>query len=43
MTLVGASTTEVARSHGAMLSHPDLVINVIRAAANAVQKEAAAA
>jgi pimeloyl-ACP methyl ester carboxylesterase len=38
-----ASTTEVASSHVAMLSHPDVVIDVIRAAAEAVQKETAAA
>jgi hypothetical protein len=43
MTLVGATTTEVASSHGAMPSHPDLVMNAVRAAANAVQKETAAA
>jgi pimeloyl-ACP methyl ester carboxylesterase len=40
---MGATTTEVASSHVAMLSHPDLVIDVIRAAANAVQKATAAA
>jgi len=40
---MGAATTEVASSHVPMLSHPDLVINVIRAAANAVQKATAAA
>jgi pimeloyl-ACP methyl ester carboxylesterase len=34
---MGATTTEVASSHVAMLSHPDLVISVIRAAAKAVQ------
>jgi pimeloyl-ACP methyl ester carboxylesterase len=34
---MGAATTEVASSHVPMLSHPDLVINVIRAAAKAVQ------
>jgi len=34
---MGATTTEVASSHVPMLSHPDLVINVIRAAAVAVQ------
>ena len=28
---MGATTTEVASSHVPMLSHPDLVINVIRA------------
>src|SRR5258707_13783581 len=40
---MGATTTEVASSHVAMLSHPDLVINVIRAAANAVQGATAVA
>jgi pimeloyl-ACP methyl ester carboxylesterase len=40
---MGATTTEVASSHVAMLSQPDLVINVIRAAAKAVQKATAAA
>jgi len=40
---MGATTTEVASSHVAMLSHPDLVINVIRAAANAVQRARAVA
>jgi len=40
---MGATTTEVASSHVAMLSHPDLVIDVIRAAAKAVQKVTAAA
>jgi len=40
---MGAKVTEVASSHVPMLSHPDLVIDVIRAAANAVQKAAAAA
>src|SRR5579862_5316245 len=40
---MGATTTEVASSHVPMLSHPDLVIDVIRAAANAVQKASAAA
>src|SRR6267142_570489 len=34
---MGATTTEVASSHVPMLSHPDLVIDVIRAAARAVQ------
>lgn len=33
---MGATTVEVASSHVAMLSNPDLVINVIRAAAKAV-------
>ena len=32
---MGATTTEVASSHVPMLSHPDVVINVIRAAAKA--------
>jgi pimeloyl-ACP methyl ester carboxylesterase len=40
---MGATTTEVASSHVIMLSHPDVVINVIRAAAKAVQGVAAAA
>jgi hypothetical protein len=40
---MGATTTEVASSHVPMLSHPDLVINVIRAAAKAVQGAAATA
>jgi pimeloyl-ACP methyl ester carboxylesterase len=40
---MGANTTEVASSHVPMLSHPDLVINVIRAAAKAVQRATAAA
>ena len=40
---MGAATTEVASSHVPMLSHPDLVINVIRAAAKAVQGAAATA
>jgi len=40
---MGATTTEVASSHVPMLSHPDVVIDVIRAAANAVQKARAAA
>jgi hypothetical protein len=40
---MGAKVTEVASSHVAMLSHPDLVIDVIRAAAKAVQKVAAVA
>src|SRR5438034_4546515 len=34
---MGATTHEVASSHVPMLSHPDLVINVIRAAAKAAQ------
>jgi pimeloyl-ACP methyl ester carboxylesterase len=40
---MGANTTEVASSHVPMLSHPDLVINVIRAAAKAVQGATAVA
>src|ERR1700752_4119712 len=40
---MGATTTEVASSHVPMLSHPDLVIDVIRAAAKAVQERVAAA
>ena len=40
---MGAKVTEVATSHVVMLSHPDVVIDVIRAAAKAVQKPAAAA
>ena len=40
---MGATTTEVASSHVPMLSHPDLVINVIRAAARALQGATAVA
>jgi pimeloyl-ACP methyl ester carboxylesterase len=40
---MGAATTEVASSHVPMLSHPSLVIDVIRAAANAVQGSSTAA
>jgi pimeloyl-ACP methyl ester carboxylesterase len=40
---MGAKVTEVAGSHVPMLSHPDLVIDVIRAAAKAVQGATAAA
>jgi len=40
---MGATTTEVASSHVIMLAHPDVVIDVIRAAAKAVQGVAAAA
>src|SRR5260221_2275192 len=40
---MGATTTEVASSHVPMLSHPDLVINVIRAAAKALQGAVAVA
>jgi pimeloyl-ACP methyl ester carboxylesterase len=40
---MGATTTEVASSHVAMLSHPDVVIDVIRGAAKTVQGAKAAA
>jgi hypothetical protein len=40
---MSAKVTEVASSHVPMLSHPDLVIDVIRAAANAVGMRAAKA
>src|SRR5689334_15182325 len=40
---MGAKVTEVASSHVPMLSHPDVVIDVIRAAAKGVQKTTAAA
>ena len=40
---MGATTTEVASSHVPMLSHPDSVINVIRAAAKSLQGAAAVA
>jgi pimeloyl-ACP methyl ester carboxylesterase len=40
---MGATTTEVASSHVVMLAHPDVVIDVIRAAAKAVQEVTAAA
>jgi pimeloyl-ACP methyl ester carboxylesterase len=39
---MGATTVEVASSHVPMLSHPDVVIDVIRKAAAAVQKTKAA-
>jgi len=39
---MGAATTEVNSSHVPMLSNPQLVLDVIRKAANAVQKAAAA-
>ncbi len=39
---MGATTYEVESSHVPMLSHPDLVLDVIRAAANAVQGSASA-
>jgi len=40
---MGANVTEVASSHVPMLSHPDVVIDVIRTAANSVQKATVAA
>jgi hypothetical protein len=40
---MGAKVTEVASSHVPMLSHPAVVIRVIRAAAQAVQEAKAAA
>jgi pimeloyl-ACP methyl ester carboxylesterase len=40
---MGATTTEVASSHVPMLSRPDLVIDVIRAAANAARPRSTAA
>jgi len=40
---MSARTHEVASSHVPMLSHPDLVINVIRAAAKALQGATATA
>jgi pimeloyl-ACP methyl ester carboxylesterase len=40
---MGATTTEVASSHVPMLSNPSLVINVIRAAANAIEARSARA
>ena len=39
---MGATTTDVDSSHVPMLSHPDLVLDVIREAAGAVQDSAAA-
>jgi hypothetical protein len=39
---MGATTHEVASSHVPMLSHPDTVVDVIRAAAKAVQGVATA-
>jgi len=39
---MGATTTEVASSHVAMLSHPKTVLEVIRAAAHSVQTPASA-
>jgi pimeloyl-ACP methyl ester carboxylesterase len=38
---MGAIVVEIASSHVPMLSHPDIVLDVIRAAANAVQPERA--
>jgi pimeloyl-ACP methyl ester carboxylesterase len=40
---MGAITTEVCSSHVPMLSHPDLVINVIRAAVKTIQTRTTAA
>ena len=40
---MGATTHEVASSHVPMLSHPQLVIDVIRSAAKAAQGAPAAA
>ena len=40
---MGATTTEVTSSHVPMLSHPDIVIDVIRTAANAIEARATAA
>jgi pimeloyl-ACP methyl ester carboxylesterase len=40
---MGATTTEIASSHVPMLSHPDLVINVIRAAVKSLRGAAAVA
>jgi pimeloyl-ACP methyl ester carboxylesterase len=40
---MGATTTEIASSHVPMLSHPDVVIDVIRSAAKSIQAAAAAA
>ena len=40
---MGATTHDVDSSHVPMLSHPELVLDVIRTAANAVQGSAAAA
>ena len=39
---MGATTVEVASSHVPMLSHPDVVLDVIRKAVNTVQKTEAA-
>jgi hypothetical protein len=40
---MGAKVTEVASSHVPMFSHPDLVIDVVRAAAKTAQGTMAAA
>jgi hypothetical protein len=40
---MGAKVTQVASSHVPMLSHPDVVIDVIRTAARAIQTATAAA
>ena len=40
---MGATTYDVESSHVPMLSHPDLVLDVIRTAANAVQGSATTA
>ena len=40
---MGAKVTEIASNHVPMLSHPDVVIDVIRAAATAVGARSAAA
>ncbi len=40
---MGATTTEIASSHVPMLSHPDVVINVIRTAAKTVEEAMAVA
>jgi len=40
---MGATTVEVASSHVPMISHPDVVIEVIRKAANAIQGSSATA
>jgi pimeloyl-ACP methyl ester carboxylesterase len=40
---MGATTYEIDSSHVPMLSHPDLVLDVIRTAANAVQGAATVA
>jgi hypothetical protein len=40
---MGATTYDLESSHVPMLSHPDLVLDVIRTAANAVQGSAVAA